>query len=299
MTYVAPAKKAPNSSTNFRKGEYLCGQRRELWNILRRRQEGKRTVMMTAQRREELKKYMLEHKSASVLDMARRFQVSGQTIRRDFEALEKEGFLQRSYGGAMVKDRKATFVPNTVKSELFVEEKKAICRRAAAQICPNDCIFIDHSTTALALCDEIRQMNLTVVTNSYRVIGQLAGCFNIQLVCTGGTYHGGIEGFSGLETVRYLQQHCVDKAFLSCRAIDPLRGVNDAYETIANVRQTVVENADSVYLLADHTKFGKSGFITVCGIDRLDYVITDRPLDREWRKLFAENKVEVLDGSDE
>ena len=142
-------------------------------------------------------------------------------------------------------------------------------------------------------------MPLTVVTNSYRVIGQLSDCYNIQLVCTGGTYHGGIEGFSGLETVRYLQQHCVDKAFLSCRAIDPLRGVNDAYETIANVRQTVIENADSVYLLADHTKFGKSGFITVCGLDQLDYVITDRPLDREWRKLFAENQVKVLDGSHE
>ena len=91
---------------------------------------------MTAQRREELKKYMLEHKSASVLDMARRFQVSGQTIRRDFEALEKEGFLLRSYGGAMVKERKVTFVPNTVKSELFVDEKKAICRRAASRSAP-------------------------------------------------------------------------------------------------------------------------------------------------------------------
>ena len=270
-----------------------------MWYASRGGEKGNQTTMMTAQRREELKKYMLEHKSASVLDMARRFQVSGQTIRRDFEALEKEGFLLRSYGGAMVKDRKTAFVPNTVKSELFVDEKKTICRRAVSRICPNDCIFIDHSTTALALCDEICQMPLTVVTNSYRVIGQLAGCYNIQLVCTGGTYHGGIEGFSGLETVRYLQQHCVDKAFLSCRAIDPLRGVNDAYETIANVRQTVIENADSVYLLADHTKFGKSGFITVCGLDRLDCVITDRPLDREWHKLFAENQVEVLDGSDE
>ena len=48
-----------------------------------------------------------------------------------------------------------------------------------------------------------------------------------------------------------------------------------------------------------YTSPGKSGFITVCGLDQLDYVITDRPLDREWRKLFAENKVKVLDGSNE
>ena len=100
-----------------------------MWYASRGGEKGNQTTMMTAQRREELKKYMLEHKSASVLDMARRFQVSGQTIRRDFEALEKEGFLQRSYGGAMVKDRKTAFVPNTVKSELFVDEKKTICRR--------------------------------------------------------------------------------------------------------------------------------------------------------------------------
>jgi len=255
--------------------------------------------MMTAQRREGLKRYLLEHKSASVSEMAKRFQVSGQTIRRDFEALEKEGFLLRSYGGAMVKDRKAAYVSNTVKSGLFVDEKKAICHRAAELIYPDDCIFIDHSTTALALCEEIRHLPLTVVTNSYRVIGQLSECTGIQLICTGGTFQSGIEGFTGLETVRYLQQHCVDKAFISCRAIDPQRGVNDSYETIANVRQTVIENADSAILLADHTKFGKSGFITVCGLDKLDCIITDQPLDESWRELFQDNQVRILDGSEE
>lgn len=241
---------------------------------------------------------MLEHKSASVQDMAEKFNVSGQTIRRDFESLEKEGFLLRSYGGAMVKDRKMAYVPNTVKSELFVDAKRAICHQAATLIYPNDCIFIDHSTTALALCDEIAHLPLTVVTNSYRVVGRLAGSPNIQLISTGGVFQNGLEGFFGLETVKYLQQHCVDKAFLSCRAIDPLRGINDSDELIANVRQTVIENADSVCLLADHTKFGKSGFITVCELEGLDYVVTDQPLDQEWRMLLLEKQVQILDNSE-
>ena len=253
--------------------------------------------MMTAQRREEVKKYLLKYKTASVADMARRFQVSGQTIRRDFEVLEMEGFLLRSYGGSTIKDQKTSVLSNQVKSELFVDEKKAICQQAARLIYPNDCIFIDHSTTALALCEEIRHLPLTVVTNSYRVIGHLSGCTNIQLICTGGTYHGGIEGFTGLETVRYLQQHCMDKAFLSCRAIDPLRGINDAYETVANVRQTVIENSDHSILLVDHTKFGKSGFISVCGLEQLDYLITDQPLNDEWTRLLVEKQVKVLDGT--
>ena len=237
--------------------------------------------MMTAQRRSELKKYMLEHKSASVLEMARRFSVSGQTIRRDFEVLENEGFLLRSYGGAMVKDRKAV--------------TETICRLAASRIYPNDCIFIDHSTTALALCPEIRRMPLTVLTNSYRVVGQLAGCANIKVISTGGVFHDRQEGFFGLETVRYLEQHCVDKAFLSCRSVDFQRGVSDSDELTANVRQTVIENADSVYLLADHTKFGKTGFITVCPLERLTAVITDHPMDERWRRLLAEKQVDLLE----
>lgn len=251
--------------------------------------------MMSAQRREELRKYMLEHRAASVLEMAQRFQVSGQTIRRDFEALESEGFLLRSYGGALLRDRETELSAGAAKAQLG-EEKRAICRRAAALIRPNDCIFIDHSTTALGLCEELGQMPLTVVTNSHRVVSRLAGCGNIQLISTGGAYDSRIEGFTGLETVRYLRQHCMDKAFLSCRSVDCQRGVSDAQETIANVRQTVIENSDQVILLADHAKFGKSGFLTVCPLERLDYAVTDRTLPQEWRRLFEEKQVHLLEG---
>ena len=252
--------------------------------------------MMTAQRREEIKRYMLEYKTATAAGMAEKFNVSGQTIRRDFEAMEKEGFLLRSYGGAVVKDRKAVDIPNVVKSELLVDAKRIICSQAVRFVSPNDCIFLDHSTTVLSLCDEIAQIPLTVVTNSHRVIGRLSGCPNIQLISTGGIFNNSLEGFFGLETVKYLQQHCVDKAFLSCRAIDLTRGLNDSDEKIADVRRNVIENSDLVYLLADHTKFGKTGFIATCDVEKIDYVITDEPVDEAWRKLFEKKKVNLFDG---
>ena len=142
--------------------------------------------MMTIERREELKRYLLEHKNVSVATMAEKFGVSGQTIRRDFESLEQDGFLLRSYGGAVIKDRKAVSIPNTVKSELLIDAKRIIAKQAASLISPNDCIFLDHSTTVLSLCDEIVHLPLTVVTNSFRVIEKLSGHPDIQIISTGG-----------------------------------------------------------------------------------------------------------------
>ena len=54
--------------------------------------------------------------------------------------------------------------------------------------------------------------------------------------------------------------------------------------------------SDNVYLLADHTKFGKSGFIATCDVEQLDYVVTDEPVDDAWRKLFEKKKVQLLEG---
>ena len=88
----------------------------------------------------------------------------------------------------------------------------------------------------------------------------------------------------------------MDKAFLSCRAIDMVRGLNDSSEMIADVRRNVIENSDNVYLLADHTKFGKSGFIATCDVEQLDYVVTDELVDDAWRKLFEKKKVQLLEG---
>lgn len=242
-----------------------------------------------------MKRYLLEHKNATVPDMARHFSVSGQTIRRDFEVLESEGFLLRSYGGAILLERKTNGVSNQVKREMFVDEKQLICSRAVPFIRPNDCIYIDHSTTALNLCSFIKNMPLTVVTNSLRVITELASSETVRVISTSGRYYNEFEGFFGSETLSYLRQHCMDKAFLSCRSVDANRGPNDSDEVTASVRQKAIENSDEVFMLVDHTKLDRSSFTTICGFSDIDYFITDRPLSDEWKQRLSEYDVTFLD----
>ena len=254
--------------------------------------------MLTAQRREEIKKILWERKSVTAQEMVSLFQVSGQTIRRDFDALEKEGFLCRHYGGVMLKEPKTMLVPNRYKQEMFVDAKHAIALQAAPAIVPNDCIFLDDSTTTLMLCDELTDIPLTVVTNSHSVITRLGDRPSIKLISTGGIYDRQSDGYFGVETEKYLRQHCFDKAFISSTSVDLVRGVSDSDESRASVHSAVVSNTDKVYLLADHTKLGKTGFVTVCALADVDCLITDRPVDDIWRTSLRENDVCLLDTTD-
>ena len=128
--------------------------------------------MLSFQRREEIKRLLLQQKSVTVGEIARKFQVSDETIRRDLAVLCNEGFCTKTYGGASLSVRSASTTASSIKKNLRVAEKKRIAEIAATQIKPKDCIFLDHSTTAAELCTEIRSLELTVVTNSlYYCIG--------------------------------------------------------------------------------------------------------------------------------
>lgn len=124
--------------------------------------------MISAERRERIRTILLEKKSVTVAEIAALFQVSTETIRRDFDVLSDEGFLKKSYGGATLAPRKGTVISRQIKSGLMLESKRRMAKGAAGLVKPNDCIFLDHSTTVYEMCEEIAHMPLTVMTNSSR-----------------------------------------------------------------------------------------------------------------------------------
>lgn len=255
-------------------------------------------VLILAERRERIKKILLEKKSATVAEMAQLFNTSAETIRRDFEALDQEGFLTKSYGGATLAMRKSISYSQKIKSGIMTDIKKQIAISAAKLVKPNDCIFLDHSTTVYEMCDQIAHLPLTVMTNSLVVMNRLSGCENIKLTIPGGNFNVISQAFFGLEAVRYLQRHCVDKAFLSCKTLDIRRGLNDSEEMIADMRKNIVQNSDFTCLLADNTKFNKTAFIQTCDFSDIHCIVTDQMPDDTWKVFFEEEHIEVLIGTD-
>ena len=250
--------------------------------------------MLSFQRQEEIKRLLLQKKNVSVGEIAKKFNVSDETVRRDLTQLSNEGFCTKTYGGASLAVRSIARTTSSVKKGLVLEEKRKIAKIAASQIKPRDCIFLDHSTTVAELCPEIQNMDLTVVTNSLWVIRELSNQENINLVVTGGSVRVSEQGMFGLEALNFLRHHYFDKVFFSCKSLHQTRGVFDADEQIAAFRQTLCDQGAKSYLLVDSTKFSVPGFIQIMSYQKLDTLITDALPDETWAEALVREDVEVL-----
>lgn len=251
--------------------------------------------MLFLERREKIKLILLEKKSISVSELAKEFNVSSETIRRDLDALSSDGFLTKSYGGAVINQRSQPFVSTNTLLGLFVEEKKRIAKKAATLLFSNDCIFIDHSTTAYYLCDEIQDMHLTVVTNSLGVMTRLANCPNIEVVSIGGTLNRTNSAFFGINAIQTLRNYHLDKTFISFRSLDMQSGISDNSEQEAELHRTVIEIARKVVLLADHTKFNRVSFVRTGDFSVIDTLVTDVVLNQEWREFLEKHQIEYFE----
>lgn len=251
--------------------------------------------MLTSERREKLKSYIMEYKTAAVTDVAKLFGVSSETIRRDFAVLEKQGILKRSYGGATMNDRKISAMNTKSRSLIVTDKKRLIVERTLPYIHPHDCIFIDHSTTAATLCERIKEMPLTVVTNSLLVVNALADSPTIKLNCTGGRFQDFHKAFLGVSALEYIRKHKVDKAFVSCRTVNREDGLHDSSESESELRRCVIESASSTFLLVDNSKLNRSSFITTAPMEQVDYLITDKELSSEWYELSTRLGFRIID----
>lgn len=252
--------------------------------------------MLAVERRKKIVDIITENKSVLVLELAKEFDVTGETIRGDLEKLEQQGILVRTYGGATLVEKNDVEMTYQERETKNYEGKHAIGLRAAEYIEDGDTIFLDASTSSFHVALSIKdKKRVTVITNSERVILELAGCKDINVICTGGTIRPKSMSYVGrLAEKNIYDNYYANKCFFSCRGVNLSRGLMDSHELEAEIKRAMIRCSETVFFLCDQSKLGVLGVPVICNMKDIHYCITDVKFDERWKEEMENNEVEIV-----
>lgn len=234
-----------------------------------------------AARRDQVRQRVLAEGFARLDDLAQSFDVSLMTMHRDVDALEAEGWLIKSRGGATANP--AALVDAGVRERMSAmrAEKAAITAMAAQMTTHSQTIFLDDSTTALGLIPYlVTHPPLIIATNFLKVISTVGDAPGVDVHVLGGRYHPRQDACLGRQTVAAISQLHADIVFMSTTAVRDGNCLHRSEGTVI-VRHAFMQNAARCVLLLDHAKFGRPAPHLLCAVNAFDTVITDDGIDPE------------------
>lgn len=232
--------------------------------------------MLTHERYRNILEILGEKNAATVAELAVQLKTSESTVRRDLNALHKEGKLRKVFGGAT----SLSPIEGTAEDELPVrdkkmsEEKDMIAACAAALINNDDFIFIDSGTTTARLIEHISPNNAVYVTNGVLHAQKLLAK-GLKTYMLGGVIKPVNSCVTGAEGVRSLARFNFTKAFMGTNGIDITAGFTTPDSEEAMVKEKAIEKSFAVFMLADHSKFRKVYPVSFAELRRCS-IITDR-----------------------
>lgn len=235
---------------------------------------------MKLRRIEEEEAYIHKFHKVTINELQEKFEVSGNTIRRDVSELVKRGNVLKSHG--MVSSKLNNYdvgqLPFYKRSSVMIEEKKKIAEKASEFIENGDCIFIDSGSSVTHLIDYIKDLELTVFTNNVDFIIKAIQYRNIDIITFSGILNRDYCSFTSIDeqSADTLSKYNFTKSFMSATGITVQYGVMNSLVSDNYIKVQAVERAQQVYLLADHTKFGKITMKSYAQLKDIDVIITDR-----------------------
>jgi DeoR family transcriptional regulator, fructose operon transcriptional repressor len=215
--------------------------------------------------------------SVTVADLADDLGVSGMTIRRDLDELEKDGLVQRVHGSAVSARGRGYEPPYALRVTQAIEAKQAIGVLAATLVADGDSIALDIGSTTIELAKNLTERhNLTILTPSLRIANLFINQPDVRLILPGGIARPGEASLSGDLTRKAFQGLFVDRLFLSVGGINAQFGLTGYNWDEALVKQAMIKSAKEVIVVADATKFGKVAFAHITSFSAIHKLVTDQ-----------------------
>ena len=256
--------------------------------------------MLIVERQKKLLE-LLQHRGAAELEeLALQFQVSGSTVRRDLEALEQQGLVQRTHGGAVYQGAEGNGAGSQMATALTlrmserVEQKRAIGRFASDIVQPNMTLLLDGGSTVVYAAELITARPLQVVTNSLAVANIFADDEQVELLIIGGGLYPRSGVLVGPIATGCMADLHADLLLFSLAGLYESAGFNSNL-AMAQVEQVMLRQAARSMLLMDSSKFGRKSLVRVCSFDEVDHIVTDTAVDIRWHEELGGRLIVVND----
>ena len=236
---------------------------------------GERTRFQS-ERQREIAQLVYDNGRVEVSDLAGRFSVTTETIRRDLSELARHHVVRRVHGGAIAYESLGYEPMLIVRDTQNAEQKRKIARRAIEELPSAGSVMIDSGSTLSILADMLPDdRELTVFTNSVPVIQALTAREAVEVNVIGGLLRKNTMAMvdsTGVDTVRDL---VVDMLFISCDGVSPEHGFTTPYRAEVAIKRAMISAARWVVMLFDHAKVGNDQVFRFAAIDEVDAIITD------------------------
>ena len=237
--------------------------------------------MKTAPRRQQILNLLEETGSLDVGDLADRFAVSVVTIRKDLDDLDRQGLLQRTFGGAVFSHRSRFNRSFLERTSQHLREKRAIAAAALEYIKDGDTIILDAGTTTLALAQLLKQhvKSAFIITCSVPVALEVSSA-GYDILLLGGMIRNKSLALLGRETLWMLDRYRADKAFLGSSGFTIEKGHTTPNPDDAQIKEAIMRVSLEKYVLVDSSKFGDQCLTRFAHLRDVDLTITDSHLPK-------------------
>ena len=261
--------------------------------------------MFAEERRAEIAKLVASARRVNGADLARRYDVTMETVRRDLAALEEAGKLRRVHGGAVTIEQ-STSLESSISSRqgMNTPEKRRIATKAYQMLRDSEAgsIVLDAGSTIEILADHIGAENFSLKTGNDRIIithalhiaVKLAEAEGVTLELVGGQLRNMTWAAVGARAAEHFGTMRPDIAFIGANGIESPFGISTPGMNEAIVKTAICKAARRVVLLCDSAKFGQESLVRFAGFEDIDTLITDREPEGALRQALEAANVEIV-----
>ncbi len=250
--------------------------------------------MQSEERQARVEAYLQQTEFASLEELAGHVGVSVSTVRRDVSALEGQGLIRRTHGGArMVQTQKGDEFVFNVRDTKQVAEKEALGAACAALVQPGQNVILDSGTTCLHVAKHLGEKVAQVITNSLPIANLFSGSNRHEVHLSGGVIYPRLGTLVGPHAVDFFSRMHADVAVLSGSGIAG-DGIYNSHALLVDIQRAMIAGAAKVIFCFDHTKFDRRSTFFLTDFAPVDVVVTDAAAPKALVAALRRRGIEVV-----